>query len=120
MAVEVYLCEKFRYAHERKAFGRFLQEMLDRYGESPDLYLIIGEPEANTAAMDMIVLTHRALIVVEMKELTYAEGLDSSEIVLRGKEKGGWGYLINNPGETNSRRRHLPKMPNTGTLRNLC
>jgi hypothetical protein len=28
--------------------------------------------------------------------------------------------LINNPGETNSRRRHLPKMPNTGTLRNLC
>jgi len=29
-------------------------------------------------------------------------------------------YLINNPGETNSRRRHLPKMPNTGTLRNLC
>ena len=32
---------------------------------------------------------------------------------------GIW-YLINNPGETNSRRRHLPKMPNTGTLRNLC
>lgn len=94
MAVEVYLCEKFRYAHERKAFGRFLQEMLDRYGESPDLYLIIGEPEANTAAMDMIVLTHRALIVVEMKELTYAEGLDSSEIVLRGKEKGGWEYTL--------------------------
>lgn len=94
MTVEVYLCEKFRQRHERKAFGRFLQEMLDRFRESTDLYLIIGEPEANTASMDMIVLTQHALIVVEMKELTYAEGVDASEVILRGKESGGWEYAL--------------------------
>jgi len=94
MTVEVYLCEKFQHRHERRAFGRFLQEMLDRFGESTDLYLIIGEPEANTASMDMIVLTHCALIVVELKELTYAEGLGSLEISLNGTEKGGWEYSL--------------------------
>jgi len=35
--------------HERKAFGRFLQEMLDRFRDSPNLYLVLVEPEANTA-----------------------------------------------------------------------
>jgi ATP/maltotriose-dependent transcriptional regulator MalT len=92
MTVEVYLCEKFKHRHERRAFGRFLQEMLDRFGKSLDMYLVIGEPEANTASMDIIVLTHHALIVLEMKELTYAEGLDESEIYLNGSEKGGWEY----------------------------
>lgn len=94
MTVEVYICEKFSHRHERKAFGYFLQEMLDRFEESPDLYLIIGEPEANTASMDMIVLTQRALIIVEMKELTYAEGLNPSEVTLLGRENGGWKYKI--------------------------
>jgi tetratricopeptide (TPR) repeat protein len=94
MSVEVYLCEKFQYRHERKAFGRFLQEMLDRFRESDDLYLIIGEPEANTASMDLIVLTHRALIVVELKELIFAEGLSKEQISLRGTEKGDWGYSL--------------------------
>lgn len=94
MTVEVFICEKFKHRHERKAFGRFLQEMLDRFRDSTDLYLIIGEPEANTASMDMIILTHHALIVVELKELTYAEGLDSSEVSLHGKENGGWEYAL--------------------------
>lgn len=94
MTVEVYLCEKFQHRHERRAFGRFLQEMLDRFSDSTDLYLIIGEPEANTASMDMIVLTHRALVVVELKELTYAEGLSNAEIRLNGKENGGWEYSL--------------------------
>ncbi len=94
MPVEVFLCEKFRYRHERKAFGRFLQEMLDRFRDSNDSYVIIGEPEANTASMDMIVLTHHAMIVVELKELTYAAETEDLEIVLRGTEKGGWEYKI--------------------------
>ncbi len=94
MTVEVYLCEKFQHRHERRAFGRFLQEMLDRFHDSTDLYLIIGEPEANTASMDMMILTHRALIVVEFKELIYAEGLAISEISLNGTEKGDWEYLL--------------------------
>lgn len=94
MTVEVYLCEKFQHGHERRAFGRFLQEMLDRFGESSDLYLIIGEPEANTASMDMIILTRRAMIVVELKELSNAEGMSSEKISLNGAEKGGWVYSV--------------------------
>jgi ATP/maltotriose-dependent transcriptional regulator MalT len=94
MTIEVHLCEKFQQSHERRAFGRFLQEMIDRYHDSEDFYLIIGEPEANTASMDMIVLTLRALIVIEMKELTLAEGMKSEEISLHGTENGVWQYSI--------------------------
>jgi tetratricopeptide (TPR) repeat protein len=96
MTVDVYLCDKFQHRHERKAFSRFLQEMLDRYRESPDYYLIIGEPEANTASMDLIVLSQCALIAVELKELTYAEGIDLTDIYLAATEKGTWEYRIEN------------------------
>ena len=94
MTIQVYLCEKFHTGHERKAFGRFLQEMIDRYGDSDDDLLIIGEPEANTASMDLIVLSPNAFIVVELKELTLAEGLDGSEVTLSGTEKGAWHYTV--------------------------
>lgn len=94
MSVEVYLCEKFRHSHERKAFGLFLQEMIDRYKLSQDLYLIIVEPEANTASMDMIILTHRSLILVELKELTRAENSSVSAVTLQGSEKGAWNYFL--------------------------
>lgn len=96
MTVDVYLCEKFKYTHERKAFGPFLQEMLDRYSESPDHYLIIGEPETNTASIDLIILNQYALIAVEFKELTQAAGVDLTDIYLTGTEKGAWEYRIEN------------------------
>jgi len=94
MTVEVYLCEKFRHRHELKAFGRFLQEMIDRFEESPEYYLVIGEPEANTASMDLLVLSQRTLIAVELKELTYAEGIEPNNIYLTVTEKGTWQYRI--------------------------
>ncbi len=96
MTVEVYLCEKFQHSHERRAFGRFLEEMLDRYRDSSDHYLIICEPEANTASMDLIVLSECALIIVELKEFTYAEGTYPTDIYLTAIEKGGWEYRIEN------------------------
>jgi hypothetical protein len=40
MVVEVFLREKFRNKHENQAFGRFLQEMLERFKDSQDHYLI--------------------------------------------------------------------------------
>jgi tetratricopeptide (TPR) repeat protein len=94
MTVEVYLGEKFHYEHERRAFGRFLQEMLDRYEDTDDLYIVIVEAEANMAAMDLLIITPRALIVVDFKELIYAEGVDSSQIILEGKENGAWKYSL--------------------------
>ena len=96
MPVEVYVSEKFRHSHERKAFGRFLQEMLDRYQDSDDLYLIIVEPEANTAAMDMLILTPRAIIIVELKELGFAQGEEIENIILHASEGGDWEYTIGN------------------------
>lgn len=94
MTVEVYLGRKFDFEHERRAFGHFLQEMLDRYDEDEDLYAIIVEVEVNMAAIDLLIFTPRALVVVDLKEFIYAEGVESSEIRLIGTENGAWEYVL--------------------------
>jgi len=94
MTVEVYLGKKFQYEHERRAFGEFLRDMLDRYEDDGDLYVVVVEAEANTAAMDLLIITPRALIVADFKELGHAEGCDSSVIKLKAKESGDWKYAL--------------------------
>jgi tetratricopeptide (TPR) repeat protein len=92
MTVEVYLCEKFQHGHERRAFGRFLQEMLDRYQDSPDLYLILVEPEANTASIDLLIITPRAFIMVELKELVHVVSPQTDGLALLATENAPWKY----------------------------
>ena len=94
MTVEVYLGKNFRYNHERKAFGVFLEEMLDRYEDTEELYLIIVEPEVNTAAIDLLVITPRALIVIDLKNLGAADDTDPNSICLSAKENGVWKYRL--------------------------
>ncbi len=96
MAVEVYICKNYQHSHERKAFGKFLQEMLDRYKKSDDLYVLIVEPEVNTAAIDLIILTHRAIIAAELKDLIKAKDVERTNISLHGKENGPWEYVLEN------------------------
>jgi len=96
MTVELYKGKKFGYSHEREAFGFFLQEMLDCYENTDDLYIVIVEPEANTTSWDIIVLTQRAIILIEMKNLGKAKGLENSQIKLIAKESPEWCYQIDN------------------------
>jgi hypothetical protein len=98
MAVEVCLGRRFDHEHERRAFGRFLEEMLRRYQASDQLFIIVVELEANTAAIDLLILTQRALIVVDLKALTRVEECADEDIGLSGKENGPWEYAVANGG----------------------
>lgn len=98
MTVEVYLGRYFDHEHERRAFGRFLQEMLDRYQGSRELYLVLAEFLANRAAIDLLVVTRRAFIVIDLKELVHAQGYADEDIKLSGTQNGAWQYSLNGGG----------------------
>jgi hypothetical protein len=91
MTVEVYIGKNFHTSHERDTFGRFLQEMVDCFEESEELYLVAVEPEINTSSLDLFVITERALITVELKRLSMAS--DKTDITLQATESAPWKYL---------------------------
>jgi tetratricopeptide (TPR) repeat protein len=91
MTVEVYIGKNFHTSHERDTFGRFLQEMVDCFEESEELYIVAVEPEINTSSLDLFVITERALITVELKRLSMAS--DKKDITLQATESAPWKYL---------------------------
>ncbi len=96
MTVEIYRGQKFKFGHERRAYGYFLQDMIDKYSDSEELYTVISEFEANTASIDTLVITNQCLIRIDFKELTQVQVDDPPEIVkIKGKENGLWQYTIN-------------------------
>jgi len=100
MAVEIYLGRLFRHGHERRAFGLFVQDLVARFASSDELYIVVAEVDANTAAMDLLLLSARAIIIADFKELTAAHPADAAHIHISGKENGQWQYSL--PGRSDS------------------
>ena len=67
MTVEVYLGERFKYPHERRALGRFLTSMIDAFEAADRLYMVVVEPQLNNAEMDLLLLSPTAVVIVEFK-----------------------------------------------------
>jgi hypothetical protein len=96
MTIEVYIGERFRYGPERRAFGRFIQDMLNAYEQVEETYFVVAEFDADSAAIDLLLLHSKAMILADFKELTAAEAKDRDKIRLRGKQNGQWEYLLPN------------------------
>jgi hypothetical protein len=73
MIVEIYLGRLFRHGHERRAFGEFVKVLKKLYGNSDQLFFVVAEVDANSAAMDLLLLAIRAMIIADFKELTAVE-----------------------------------------------
>lgn len=96
VGIRVYVGQRFQHGHERRAFGRFLKQMYEKYAESSEPYYIIAEAQINGAAIDLLVLTHTAIIVIDLKELTQVEEAQKNEVTLHGGENGAWEYRLTN------------------------
>ncbi len=99
MTVEVYKGRLFEYGHERRALGRFLQELKNRFGDSDTLYIVVIEIDANGAAADLLLLSNRTMIIADLKELTAAKEEDARNIQIEGGSNGVWKYSIGEGGE---------------------
>jgi tetratricopeptide (TPR) repeat protein len=101
MAIEVYKGKLFRHGHERRALGLFLQQLYKSFGETNDLlYMVVVEVDVNSAEIDLLLLSSKAIIIVDLKELTAATALDAEKIHIKGKTSGPWEYSI--PGKVES------------------
>jgi tetratricopeptide (TPR) repeat protein len=96
MTIEVYIGERFRYGPERRAFGRFIQDMLNAYEQVEEIYFVVAEFDTGSAAIDLLLLHSRAMILADFKELTAADPRDQERIRLRGKQNGQWEYILPN------------------------
>ncbi len=96
MTVEIFKGRLFQYGHERRALGVFLQELVRRFDDSDELYLVVIEVDVNGANIDLLLLSPRVIIVADIKELTGAVYSTTTSIHLLGKENGAWQYQ---PGE---------------------
>lgn len=94
MTVEVYIGKEFRYGQERRAFGEFVQDMLNRYGDSDELYFIAAELDANAAAIDLLLLHSKGLIICDLKYLSAADGPNAARVHLQCKQNGPWIYRL--------------------------
>jgi tetratricopeptide (TPR) repeat protein len=94
VTVEVYLGERFKQPHERRALGRFLTGMVDAFETTDRLYMVVVEPLLNNAEMDLVLVSPTAIVVIEFKELTHAEESERQQIRLVGKENDPWQYRL--------------------------
>lgn len=94
MAVEVYLGRLFHHGHERRALGKFLKKLIERANTADGLFMVVVEVDANSAAMDLLLLSSRCIIIADLKQLTAAHEKNAPDIHLAGKENGQWTYTI--------------------------
>jgi tetratricopeptide (TPR) repeat protein len=94
MTVEVYIGKEFRYGQERRAFGEFVQDMLNRYGDSDELYFIAAELDANAAAIDILLLHAKGLILCDLKYLSAVNTATAARVHLQCKQNGPWIYRL--------------------------
>lgn len=94
MTVRVFTGRGFQKGHERRAFGEFLQDLINRYDASDVSFFVIGEVDAGPAKMDLLLISSGALIIADIKELTAADKKDADELQLAGKQNGQWEYLL--------------------------
>jgi len=101
MPVSVYKGSYFEHKHEREAFGAFLQEMLDRFQETDHQIKVVFEFEADTASIDLLILTKRGIIIADLKELMKADQEHTDNVIISGQENGNWKYTISDGREFN-------------------
>jgi tetratricopeptide (TPR) repeat protein len=94
MPVEIYLGRFFQHGHERRAFGCFVKDLISRYGDAENLYYVIAEVDADSAAMDLLLISQRSIIIADFKELTAADASEAKHIHIVGKQNGQWEYYI--------------------------
>ena len=94
MTVEFYLGRLFCHGHERRALGLFARDLLHKFEQSDGLYMVICEVDAGAAAMDLLLLSPRSLIIADLKQLTAARPDQAGQIHLSGKQNGQWLYRL--------------------------
>lgn len=94
MTVEVYKGRVFQHGHERRALGVFLQDLKGRFDNSDDLYIVVIEIDANGAAVDLLLLSPRTIILADLKELTAAKEEAADNIQIEGLVNGTWKYSV--------------------------
>ncbi|MFC1881810.1 nuclease-related domain-containing protein [Thermodesulfobacteriota bacterium] len=93
MTIELWFGQEFDTSHERRALNIFLTEMVERYDESEQLYLILANYYIEGRQVDLTVLKRDAIIIIEMKEC--AEPIKAVEngdwLILQANVKLGTG-----------------------------
>jgi hypothetical protein len=68
MPVEFWIGQDFDTTQERRALATFLEDMQSRYGQSKQLYLVLANYFLDSRQIDLTVLKHDAIVVIELKE----------------------------------------------------
>jgi hypothetical protein len=68
VAVELWMGSEFEHAHEMRALRVVLAQMVERFDDSKDLYLLLANFYCDGAEVDLAVLKKNAVIVIDLKE----------------------------------------------------
>ena len=97
MTVELWMGQEFEYAHEMRALRAVLAQMVERFGDEKDLYLLLANFFCEGEEIDLAVIKKRAVIVLELKEC---------DAPVVGSPNGDW--RIQGGGILNEGRRRNP------------
>ena len=93
MTVELWIGKEHDTRHERKALDSFMIDMESRFGRSTTLYLVLSDYYIDGRRIDLTVLKHDAVIIIELKEC---------DAPFKASENGEWltpnGHLIGSRG----------------------
>jgi hypothetical protein len=68
VAVELWMGREFEHAHEMRALRAVLAQMVERFDEARDLYLLLANFYCDGADVDLAVIKKNAVIVIDLKE----------------------------------------------------
>lgn len=68
MTVELWVGKEFEHAHEMRALRTVLSQMVEHFGDSNELYLLLSNFYCDGADIDLAVIKKNAVIIVELKE----------------------------------------------------
>ena len=68
MTVELWLGNEFEHAHEMRALRAILNQMVEHFTDSKDLYLLLGNFYCDGADIDLTIIKKNAVIILELKE----------------------------------------------------
>jgi len=97
VTVELWMGAEFEHAHEMRALRAVLAQMVARFGDDKDLYLLLANFFCEGEEIDLAVVKRNAVIVVELKEC---------DAPVMGGPNGDW--RIQGGGILNEGRRHNP------------
>jgi hypothetical protein len=97
VTVELWMGTEFEHAHEMRALRAVLGQMVERFGDDKELYLLLANFFCEGEEIDLAVVKKKAVIIIELKEC------DAAVI---GGPNGAW--RIQGDGVLNEGRRHNP------------